>query len=179
MPRSLHPEEIASEEMCILQVLAWYVHPPTASQAANHILPIVKDSTSAAGHDWEPFVDRVHRLIDVSVFDLDLSMLRPSTVAMAAILVSRRHPTRHPDHLIDGCLVYGKTSYAWGGRHGAKRTMVICRSTAKNGRFWFIKEKGSGHHYCAREKEVDVPPRVGWRVSSSLSGTSPPPKLDW
>ncbi|EJK76808.1 hypothetical protein THAOC_01412 [Thalassiosira oceanica] len=434
------PEEIASEEMCILQVLAWYVHPPTASQAANHILPIVKDSTGAAWHDWELFVDRVHRLIDVSVLDLDLSMLRPSTVAVAAVLVSAMaldsqdtrqpvlrgtlslmnmldfdspceidsirtklyytrdkdclpettesrtsqetcpklsdgfhqtetfrvvtppqaplqstdhqelgghnigstlelstsarplpaprvriklsrldHPwttaevvssgdvaddgrvgsvpsssskrsstanggtrrtrtrvkshsppsrpfqeratsntrstrvqppyrqgsstapastaslspltaalarraslapdpsadatakdsgerqqschcertpdsitvsgagtpevngfyTRHPDYLIDGCPVYGKTSYAGGGRHGAKRTMVICRATANNSRIWFIKEKGSGHYYCGREKEADVPPRVGWRVSSLLSGTLPPPKLDW
>ena len=87
--------------------------------------------------------------------------------------------TRHPDHLLDGCPVYGKTSYAGGGRHGAKRTIAICRVTANNGKFWFIKEKGSGHFYCAREKEADVPPRVGWKVSSSLSGSSPPPKLDW
>ncbi|EJK52778.1 hypothetical protein THAOC_27915, partial [Thalassiosira oceanica] len=42
--------------------------------------------------------------------------------------------TRHPDYLIDGCPVYGKTSYAGGGRHGAKRTMVICRATANNSR---------------------------------------------
>jgi len=92
--------------------------------------------------------------------------------------------TRHPNHLLDGCAVYGKTSYApaggGGGRHGgAKRTMAICRVTANNGRFWFIKEKGSGHFYCARERTPDEPPRAGWRVSSSLSGTSPPPKLDW
>ena len=83
------PEEIASEEMCILQVLSWYVNPPTASQAANHILAIVKDS-AGAGHDWGLLVDQVHRLIDGSVLDLDLSMPRPSTVAMAAILVSAK-----------------------------------------------------------------------------------------
>ncbi|EJK66782.1 hypothetical protein THAOC_12260 [Thalassiosira oceanica] len=84
------PEEIASEEMCILQILAWYVHPPTASQVANHILAIVKDSTTFAGRDWELLVDRVHQLIDVSILDLDLSVRRPSTVAMAAILVSAK-----------------------------------------------------------------------------------------
>lgn len=84
------PEEIASEEMCILQVLSWYVHPPTASQAANHILAIVKDSAGADGQDWELLADRVHRLIDGCVLDLGLSMLRPSTVAMAAILVSAK-----------------------------------------------------------------------------------------
>ena len=83
------PEEIASEEMCILQVLAWYIHPPTASQAANHILAIVKDS-AGAGRDWERLVERVHQLIDVCVLDLDLSMLRPSTVATAAILVAAK-----------------------------------------------------------------------------------------
>ena len=81
------PEEIESEEMCILQALEWRVHPPTASQVANHILALVNDSTGA-GCDWEPFVDRVHQLIDTSVVDLDLSMLRPSTVAIAAILVT-------------------------------------------------------------------------------------------
>lgn len=83
------PEHIESEEMCILRVLEWYVNPPTASQAANHILEIVKDS-SGVGHDWELLVDRVHQLIDASVLDMDLSMLRPSTVAMAALIVSAK-----------------------------------------------------------------------------------------
>ena len=83
------PKEIESEEMYILQVLAWYLHPPTASQAANHILALVNVSTDA-GFDWAPFVDSVHQLINTSVLDLGLSVLRPSTVAMAAILVSTR-----------------------------------------------------------------------------------------
>ncbi|EJK58806.1 hypothetical protein THAOC_21038 [Thalassiosira oceanica] len=81
------PQEIESEEMCILQVLAWYLHPPTASQAANHILALV---TTDAGFDWTPFIDRVHQLINTSVLDVGLSVLRPSTVAMAAILVATR-----------------------------------------------------------------------------------------
>ena len=83
------PEEIASEELCILQVLAWCLHPPTASQAANHILAIVKESTGA-GHDGELLVDQVRQSIDVSIHDLNLSMLRPSTVAMAAIITSAK-----------------------------------------------------------------------------------------
>ena len=55
----------------------------------RHILEIVKDS-SGVGHDWELLVDRVHQLIDASVLDMDLSMLRPSTVAMAALIVSAK-----------------------------------------------------------------------------------------
>ena len=86
------PQEIESEEMYILQVLAWYLHPTTASQAANHILALVNanDSIDAGGVDWAPFVDRVHQLINTSVLDVGLSALRPSSVAMAAILVSAR-----------------------------------------------------------------------------------------
>ncbi|EJK60979.1 hypothetical protein THAOC_18596, partial [Thalassiosira oceanica] len=83
------PEEIESEEMCILRVLEWYVNPPTASQAANHILETIVDS-SGVGHEWDLLVDRVHQLIGASVLDMGLSMLRPSTVAMAALIVSAK-----------------------------------------------------------------------------------------
>ena len=87
--------------------------------------------------------------------------------------------TRHPDHLLDGCQAFGKTSYHHDGRGRAKRTMAICRVTANNGRFWFIKEKGSGYFYCARERHPDEPPRSGWRVSSYSSGAGPAPRLEW
>ena len=80
-------EEIESEEICVLQALAWYLNPPTASQIANHVLALV---TVKAGvvKNWAGFVDRVHALIEASVPDLGLSTLRPSTVAMASILVT-------------------------------------------------------------------------------------------
>ena len=83
-------EELESEEMCVLHALAWYVNPPTASQIANHILALVENLQCAPNEwDWAVLVDRVHRLIKASVLDLGLSTrLRPSTLAMASILVS-------------------------------------------------------------------------------------------
>merc|ERR1719223_1224071 len=76
-----------SKEICVLQALAWYLNPPTASQIANHVLALV---TVKAGvvKNWAGFVDRVHALIEASVPDLGLSTLRPSTVAMASIIVT-------------------------------------------------------------------------------------------
>ena len=80
-------EEIESEEICVLQALAWYLNPPTASQIANHVLALV---TAEVGiiNNWNGFVDRVHDLIEASVPDLGLSTLRPSAVALASILVT-------------------------------------------------------------------------------------------
>lgn len=81
-------EEIESEEICILQALAWYVNPPTATQIANHILALNKN-LKCAEWDREVLVDRVHRLLKASVLDLGLStQLRPSTLALASILAS-------------------------------------------------------------------------------------------
>ena len=83
-------EEIESEEICVLHALAWYVNPPTASQIANHILALVENLKSTQSEwDWAVFLDRVHRLVKASVLDLGLStQLRPSTLALASILVS-------------------------------------------------------------------------------------------
>ena len=83
-------KEIESEEMCVLHALAWYVNPPTASQIANHILALVENFKCASSEwDWAVLVDRVHLLIKASVLDLGLStQLRPSTLALASILVS-------------------------------------------------------------------------------------------
>ena len=83
-------EEIESEEMCVLHALAWYVNPPTASQIANHILASIENVGCAPSEwDWAVLVDRVHLLIKASVLDLGLStQLRPSTLALASILVS-------------------------------------------------------------------------------------------
>ena len=83
-------EDIESEEMCVLHALAWYVNPPTASQIANHILALVENFKGAQSEwDWAVLVDRVHRLIKASVLDLGLStQMRPSTLALASILVS-------------------------------------------------------------------------------------------
>ncbi|EJK48056.1 hypothetical protein THAOC_33181, partial [Thalassiosira oceanica] len=135
------PEEIASEEMCILQVLSWYVHPPTASQAANHILAIVKDSAGADGQDWELLADRVHRLIDGCVLDLGLSMLRPSTVAMAAILVSAKaldgQDTRQRVTGLGGRRSHGRAgrggSQPAGGLHQTETFRVITPPQAPEG----------------------------------------------
>ncbi|EJK47425.1 hypothetical protein THAOC_33850 [Thalassiosira oceanica] len=80
-------EEIESEEICVLQALAWYLNPPTASQIANHVLALVQ-AKAGATNNWAGCVDRVHDLIEASVPDLGLSTLRPSTVAMASILVT-------------------------------------------------------------------------------------------
>ena len=80
-------EEIESEEICVLQALAWYLNPPTASQIANHVLALVAAEAGVI-NNWDGFVDRVHDLIEASVPDLGLSTLRPSTVAMASILVT-------------------------------------------------------------------------------------------
>ena len=80
-------EEIESEEICVLQTLAWYVNPPTASQIASHVLSLVA-TVAGAVSDWEDFDGRVHDLINASLVDLGLSVLRPSTVALASILVS-------------------------------------------------------------------------------------------
>ena len=83
------PAEIHSEEMCILQELAWYLNPPTASQVANHVLALVLNLTGASSSsDWAPFVEQTHGLINSTVYDMELSLLRPSTVAMASILAS-------------------------------------------------------------------------------------------
>ena len=80
-------EEIESEEICVLQTLAWYVNPPTASQIASHVLSLVATGAGAVS-DWADFDGRVHDLINASLADLGLSVLRPSTVALASILVS-------------------------------------------------------------------------------------------
>ena len=80
-------EEIESEEICVLHALAWYLNPPTASQIANHVLALVADEAGVI-NNWAGFVDRVHDLLEASVPDLGLSTLRPSTVALASILVT-------------------------------------------------------------------------------------------
>ncbi|EJK60797.1 hypothetical protein THAOC_18792 [Thalassiosira oceanica] len=80
-------EEIESEEICVLQALAWYLNPPTASQIANHVLALVQAKAGVI-NNWAGCVDRVHDLIEASVPDLGLSTLRPSTVAMASILAT-------------------------------------------------------------------------------------------
>ena len=80
-------EEVESEEMCVLQTLAWYLNPPTASQIANHVLSLVSPVAGAV-IDWAGFAGRVHDLIDASLVDIGLFVLRPSTVALASIVVS-------------------------------------------------------------------------------------------
>ena len=81
------PEEIQSEEMCVIQINSWYLNPPTASQMANHVLALVLNSVGV-GNDWWSFVERVHAVINTSVLDQGLTTLRPSTLALASILVS-------------------------------------------------------------------------------------------
>ena len=73
--------------MCVLQTLAWYLNPPTASQIANHVLSLVSPVAGAV-IDWAGFAGRVHDLIDASLVDIGLSVVRPSTVALASIVVS-------------------------------------------------------------------------------------------
>lgn len=80
-------EEIESEEMCVVQTLAWYLNPPTASQIASHVLSLASPVAGVVS-DWAGFVGRVHDLINASLADLGVSVLRPSTVALASILVS-------------------------------------------------------------------------------------------
>ena len=93
-------EELESEEMCVLHALAWYVNPPTASQIANHILASVENLQRPPNEwDWAVLVDRVHRLIKASVLDLGLStQMRPSTLALASILVSTESLRDHQCH---------------------------------------------------------------------------------
>ena len=81
------PEEIQSEEMCVIKTLSWRLNPPIASQMANHILALVLNLVGV-GNDWGSFVERVHAVINTSVLDQSLMMLRPSTLALASILVS-------------------------------------------------------------------------------------------
>ena len=85
-------EDVESEEMCVLQTLAWYLNPPTASHIANHVLSLVSPVAGAvidcASASWASFVGRVYDLIDASLVDIGLSVLRPSTVALASMLIS-------------------------------------------------------------------------------------------
>ena len=82
------PEEIQSEEMCVIQTNFWYLNPPTASQMANHVLALVLMNSVGVGNDWGSFIERVNAVINTSVLDQNLTMLRPSTLALASILVS-------------------------------------------------------------------------------------------
>ena len=90
------PEEIQSEEMCVIKTLSWRLNPPIASQMANHVLTLVLNSvdvgngrvTIRVANGWESFVQRVHAVINTSVLDQGLTTLRPSTLALASILVS-------------------------------------------------------------------------------------------
>lgn len=82
-------KEIESEEMSVIQALSWYLNPPTASQIVNHVLALAKKSSGAVNNNWKKFVSRVHQIIYSTVLDMGLSTTqRPSTVAMAALLVS-------------------------------------------------------------------------------------------
>ena len=58
---------------------------PARSRITSLALVTVK---AGVVKNWAGFVDRVHALIEASVPDLGLSTLRPSTVAMASILVT-------------------------------------------------------------------------------------------
>ena len=88
-------EEVDSEELCILQGLDWRLAPPTAPQIVAHILDLVDDAVDRETADYDAFVGRIDRQLDASLADLNL--LRPSTIAVAAVLNSLEHMTDTSD----------------------------------------------------------------------------------
>lgn len=88
-------EEVDSEELCILQGLDWRLAPPTAPQIVAHILDLVDGTVDRDAADYGAFVDRVDRQLEASLSDLNL--LRPSTIAVAAVLNSLEHMTDASD----------------------------------------------------------------------------------
>ena len=79
-------QEVESEELCVLQGLDWRLAPPTAPQVVAHILALAGDSVDRSTPEYGAFADRIDRQLDASLSDLNL--LRPSTVAVAAVLNS-------------------------------------------------------------------------------------------
>lgn len=97
--------EIEARELEILRVLEWRVCPPTAYQVGLHVaslmlLRVRATAIEAAGRDgaagvpaeaarirtWGYFRDEVAFRVELSVRDYVLSIGRPSTVAVAAVL---------------------------------------------------------------------------------------------
>jgi len=99
-------KDIDDMEMELLQGLSWRVCAPTSIQIAHYVMAMLVSKVNLEEPKLGFILDEVGYQTEHAVRDYDLSMERPSTVAVAAILNSLKHMNQQDRQDILGALKF-------------------------------------------------------------------------
>lgn len=74
--------------MIILSTLEWYVHPPTPSTFAKHLVLLLDPNACSNPQAWHDMMDAAKFLTELAVIDYHFAPPKPSSVGLAALLTA-------------------------------------------------------------------------------------------